>query len=67
MSKTYTIRHYGKGGLLDTETVEDAEDDLTIAQLLRNDIGRTIAADGDRIEIALKDGDHGEPDPRARS
>jgi len=66
MTKTYTIRHFGKGGLLDADTVENAEDDLTIRQLLQNDIGRTIAADGDRIEIAVDDVDD-ELEPRARS
>ena len=67
MTKTYTIRHFGKGGLLDTETVEDAGDGLTIAQLLRNHIGRTPAADGDRIEIALEDPDHDELEPHTGS
>lgn len=65
MSNTYTIRHFGKGGLLDTETVEDAQGGLTIAQLLRNDIGRTTAADGDRIEITLEDLHDDEPDTRS--
>ncbi|MCY3760749.1 MAG: hypothetical protein F4Y03_06030 [Alphaproteobacteria bacterium] len=66
MTKTYTIRQFGKGGLLDTDTVENAEDDLTILQLLQNDIGRTIAADGDRIEIAVDDVDD-ELEAHARS
>ena len=66
MTKTYTIRQFGKGGLLDTDTVENTEDDLTILQLLQNDIGRTIAADGDRIEIAVDDVDD-ELEAHARS
>ena len=66
MTKTYTIRQFGKGGLLDTDTVENTEDDLTILRLLQNDIGRTIAADGDRIEIAVDDVDD-ELEAHARS
>ena len=54
MKASYTVRHFGKAGLLDTETLEDGDGSLTIAQLLRNDIGRTTAADGDRIEIAVE-------------
>ena len=54
MKTSYTIRHFGKGGLLDTENVEDEDGLLTIAQLLRNAIGRTTAADGDRIEISVE-------------
>ena len=54
MKTSYTIRHFGKGGLLDTETCEDEDGFLTIAQLLRNDIGRAFAADGDRIEISVE-------------
>lgn len=61
MKTSYTIRHFGTGGLLDTETREDEDGFLTIAELLRNAIGRTTAADGDRIEISVEPVDDDEP------